>query len=104
MSEIHQDEVAVLKDDIEAADSITELQSAVLLVNETFASADEDVTLSGMDDYVDRLDSVVECMNAFRSRLEELSEAGNISSYSVSLGGSITGPSLSVRVTSEVDP
>lgn len=103
MNEIHPQEISIIKRDIEDADSIEELQSSVLLINETLSSKEGDVELSALGDgHTSRLDTVVECMDAIRSRLDELSDEQNISSYSVSLGGNLTGPSISITVTSEV--
>lgn len=91
-------DLEMLVEDLEAAGSVDEIQTAVLLLNERL-DADEEVETQSLGGQSTKIDILIKWMSTLRERLEELEESGEFSSYSVTVGGSITGPSISVTVT-----
>lgn len=93
----------LLKEDIQNVETVEELQSHVLLANEHIKESDEIKTATAGSDS-QRIETIAEWMTSIRSRMEELAEEEDITSYSVTVGGSLTGPSISISVTSSLEP
>ncbi|SHG81210.1 hypothetical protein [Halobaculum gomorrense] len=93
-----EEELEILEQGIQNADSIAEVQSHLLLADQLLQTEPEEefaeIGFSG-----DRMTLLSEWVDTIRDRMDELCERENVSSYSVSVGGSLTGPSVSVSVT-----
>jgi hypothetical protein len=92
----------LLKEDIQDVETVEALQSHVLIANEHFEAFDE-VETATLGSNSQRVDTLTEWMASIRSRMEELAEEEDITSYSVTVGGSLTGPSISISVTSSLE-
>ena len=99
---MEEDTKELLIEDIEQAESIEELQSHVLLANQHLES-DEDIQSAGLTAQSAKLDLLTEWLNVLNERMEELADEHGVTSYSVSLSGSLTGPSISISVTNSFD-
>lgn len=89
-------------EEIEEADSIPELQSHVLAANKYLEEQfdDEDLRFSSDEGVIDdRFDVLARWIDTIQERMDEIAAESNIENYSITVGGSITGPSVSVSVT-----
>jgi hypothetical protein len=92
----------ILLDELGDAESVAELQTNVLAFNEYAEKHfdDGDVELAGAGTEEDtRITALAEWTDRLQTRMNELTETDAIDSYSVTVSGSLTGPSVSLSVT-----
>ncbi|MDJ1431891.1 hypothetical protein [Halostagnicola sp. A-GB9-2] len=101
----NSDGLSILLEDLESTNSLEELQAHVMLANahfedqpsielpETTAKASPQIA-GDLEQWLERL----------RERLDDLASAQSAASYSISMSGDLTGPSVSVSVTFQVEP
>jgi len=96
------DSMEILLERMVEAETVPELQTHVLAFNkyadEHFGSGD--VEFAGEGEVSDtRVDTLVTWIEALQDRMEEVTRHDRIESYSITVSGSLTGPSVSVGVT-----
>lgn len=92
----------ILLDELDEAETVSELQTSVLAFNkyaeEQFPKGP--IEMAGDDGVSDtRIDALLTWMEALQDRMDELADTARIDSYSITVSGSLTGPSVSVGVT-----
>jgi hypothetical protein len=96
------DSMDILLEQMSEAETVSELQTHVLAFNkyadEHFGSGS--VEFAGEGDVSDtRVDTLVTWIETLQDRMEEVTEHERVESYSITVSGSLTGPSVSVGVT-----
>lgn len=99
---ISDETVRILEEDIQSAETVEELQTHVLIANQHLETSSE-IETAGSDHNSQRVEALTEWMSSIRTRMEELAEGQDVTSYSVTVGGGLTGPSISISVTSSLE-
>ena len=100
----NSDDLPVLLADLESTESLAELQAHVLMANAYFEERPSiELPESTAETRPEVADDLEEWLKRLRERLEELARAQSAASYSVSMSGNLTGPSVSVSITFELE-
>jgi hypothetical protein len=96
------DSMEILLEQMAEADTVPELQTHVLAFNkyaeEHFGSAG--IEFAGEGEVSDtRVDALVTWIEALQDQMEDVTRHDRVESYSITVSGSLTGPSVSVGVT-----
>lgn len=97
------EELELLLQDLEDVETVEELQSHVLFGNEYFEKQGvDDVRLAegGGAKIAVKLER---WLSRLRSKMNQIAARNGAETFSISMSGSMTGPSVSVRVTYEVE-
>ena len=96
------DPIDILLTDLEEADSVPEIQSQVLAANKLLDErfGNDELRVAGDGEVNDsRLNMLVRWISALEEKMGEVAQSEDIENYSVTVSGSIAGPSVSVSIT-----
>lgn len=98
-----QESLDMLLEDIENAETVEELQTHVLFANRLFQQ-DEGVEFADIKDGGEgKMGQLEVWISKVRTKMDRLATEHNATSYTLSISGSITGPSFSMGVTYSTD-
>ena len=89
----------ILLEDLDEAEGVGEVQTNVLLLNEALEGQEPDEEFASLITSGDSLDLLTRYLQKIEDKMAELDDESGISSYSISVGGSLTGPQVTLSVT-----
>lgn len=100
----NDDDLTPVLEDLENAESLEELQTHVLVATEYFEARPSIDRLEMADDAEPAVvDDLERWLTRLRERTEDLASAQGAASFTISLHGDLTGPSISISVTFQLD-